>query len=354
MSDQLDLSPDLPDLSVDVPDFSPDQVDLSVDRHTPRLHVGSDQPELGSGPHESGRAARRAATVGQPDAHAVVPIDGRLDLRETLAQVRVGPIDPCFRQLDGTVWRATRTPDGPATERLRRQPDGSVVVDAWGPGAAWLVAHAPALCGAHDDPSVFQPTQPAVRRLADCHPGLRIGRTAAVFEAAVAVTLEQRVATRDAWHSWRGLVRAFGEPAPGPLAGLWVPPSPEQVARLPFHVFHRFGVEERRAAAVRRLAIVAQRLEDTVSLPLQQAYIRFLAIAGIGPWTAAHIGLVALGDADAVIVGDLHLPHLVSRVLAGEQRGSDARMLELLEPFRGHRGRVIRLLMANVISGGRV
>jgi 3-methyladenine DNA glycosylase/8-oxoguanine DNA glycosylase len=56
--------------------------------------------------------------------------------------------------------------------------------------------------------------------------------------------------------------------------------------------------------------------------------------------------MIALGDADAVAVGDLHLPHLVARWLAGEHRGTDARMLELLEPFRGHRARVIRLLMA--------
>jgi hypothetical protein len=30
--------------------------------------------------------------------------------------------------------------------------------------------------------------------------------------------------------------------------------------------------------------------------------------------------------------------------LAGERRGSDERMLELLEPYRGQRGRVVRLL----------
>ena len=54
----------------------------------------------------------------------------------------------------------------------------------------------------------------------------------------------------------------------------------------------------------------------------------------------------ALGDPDAVPVGDLHLPHLVAWALAGEHAGSDARMLELLEPFRGHRFRLIRLLYA--------
>ena len=50
------------------------------------------------------------------------------------------------------------------------------------------------------------------------------------------------------------------------------------------------------------------------------------------------------GDDDAVIVGDYHLPSMVSWNLAGEARADDARMLDLLEPFRGVRGRVVRLL----------
>jgi 3-methyladenine DNA glycosylase/8-oxoguanine DNA glycosylase len=61
------------------------------------------------------------------------------------------------------------------------------------------------------------------------------------------------------------------------------------------------------------------------------------------------VALRALGDPDAVSVGDFHLPNLVSFALAGEPRGTDARMLELLEPYRGQRGRVIRLLEASGI-----
>jgi 3-methyladenine DNA glycosylase/8-oxoguanine DNA glycosylase len=53
---------------------------------------------------------------------------------------------------------------------------------------------------------------------------------------------------------------------------------------------------------------------------------------------------VAYGDPDVVTVGDYHLPHLVSWALAGEPRGTDERMLELLEPFAGNRGRVVALL----------
>jgi len=71
---------------------------------------------------------------------------------------------------------------------------------------------------------------------------------------------------------------------------------------------------------------------------------RLTAVPGLGEWSAAEIAAVALGDADAVSTGDYHLKHVVSWALAGEPRGSDDRMLELLEPYRGQRGRAIRLL----------
>jgi 3-methyladenine DNA glycosylase/8-oxoguanine DNA glycosylase len=67
-------------------------------------------------------------------------------------------------------------------------------------------------------------------------------------------------------------------------------------------------------------------------------------VRGIGPWTSALVRDRALGDPDAVPVGDYHLPNGVAWLLAGEPRADDERMLELLEPYAGHRGRVIRLV----------
>jgi 3-methyladenine DNA glycosylase/8-oxoguanine DNA glycosylase len=84
--------------------------------------------------------------------------------------------------------------------------------------------------------------------------------------------------------------------------------------------------------------------EAIVELPLPEAYARLTAVPGIGPWTAAEVGVRALGDPDAVSIGDSHLPNLVAYALAGEPRGDDSRMLELLEPYRGQRARVMRLL----------
>ena len=60
-----------------------------------------------------------------------------------------------------------------------------------------------------------------------------------------------------------------------------------------------------------------------------------------------------LGDADAVPVGDYNLPHSVGYALEGTPRSTDERMLELLDPYRGHRARVIRLIGVAGISAPR-
>ena len=113
---------------------------------------------------------------------------------------------------------------------------------------------------------------------------------------------------------------------------------------MPYHDFHPLGIERRRADLVRRIADHAVRLEEITRLPLADAYARLTAMPGIGPWTAAEVALRVLGDPDAVSVGDFHLPNVVAWALAREPRADDARMLALLEPWRGQRARVIRLL----------
>ncbi len=217
---------------------------------------------------------------------------------------------------------------------------------AWGPGAAWAIEAFPSLVGADDDEAGFAPHHPVVAELRRRLAGLRLCRTAAVAEALVPSIIEQKVVGLEARRSYVALVRALGEPAPGPGPGLLLPPSPEVLARTPAHAFHRFGIERRRADAVRLSASYAHRLDEAAGLPRPEAYARMTALPGVGPWTAAEVGMVALGDPDAVSVGDYHLPNHVAYALAGEPRADDARMLELLEPYRGHRGRVVRLIMA--------
>ena len=272
------------------------------------------------------------------------PIRHPLDLRLTLAPLRRGLYDPTIRLSTGRAWRATRTPDGPATVALIHAGD-QLEAEAWGPGADRALADIPSLLGLDEDPPPIPTGHPLIARLARRDTGIRIPRTLAVVESLVPAILEQKVTSDEAHRAAIGLIRVHGEAAPGPAEWrLRLPPTPAKLAALPYYAYHPFGIERRRAELIRRIASRASWFEAIVDLPLPDAYARLTAVPGIGPWTAAEVGVRALGDADAVSVGDFHLPNLVAYALAGEPRGNDARMLELLEPYRGQRARVMRLL----------
>jgi 3-methyladenine DNA glycosylase/8-oxoguanine DNA glycosylase len=215
-----------------------------------------------------------------------------------------------------------------------------------------MVDRVPALLGFDDQPETFNPVSRLLWDLHRHHAGLRLGRTGLVFEALLPTILEQKVPSVEAYASYARLVRALGEAAPGD-AGLMLPPSPQRLAATPYWAVHRFGVERRRFAIIQLAASRAARLESTVELEPAEARRRLVTLPGIGPWSAAEVSAVAYGDRDVVSLGDYHLPHQVAWALGGEVRGTEARMVELLEPYRGHRARVIRLLTLGGIQAPR-
>ena len=273
--------------------------------------------------------------------------DRPLDLLATLGPTIHGRRDPTTRWDGSSWWRAGRTPDGPVTLRVSAPGDGRVAARAWGPGAAWALEHAPALVGEGAEADDLAGRGGLVARLRRARPGLRMCRTASVVETMVPFILEQKVTSVEAKRSWFRMASRWGEPAPGPArpSGVVLPPCPEQLAAEPYWRYHQFGIERKRADIVRMSCRLIDRLEEAAALPAAEADRRLQAVPGIGPWTAGLVAQVALGDPDAVVVGDYHFPHIVSYTLTGERKGSDERMLELLESFRPFRGLAQRLII---------
>ncbi|MFE3516895.1 DNA-3-methyladenine glycosylase family protein [Streptomyces sp. NPDC059166] len=277
---------------------------------------------------------------------------GPLDLRLVLSPLRRGPADPAYRALpDGTFWRATRTPAGPGTLRVSSRRDGTVAAAAWGPGAQWLLDGLPALLGADDTPDAFEPRHRLVALTQHRRPGLRLLRTGLVMESLIPSILEQKVTTDEAYRAWRLLVRTYGTPAPGPADeafgahGLYVMPDARTWSLIPSWEWHRAGVDSKRSATILRAVRAARRMEEAAAMDLPEAMARLQLIPGIGPWTAAETLQRSNGAADAVTVGDLHLPGIVGHALAGNRHADDEEMLALLAPYEGQRHRATRLIM---------
>lgn len=286
---------------------------------------------------------------------ATLALSRPLDLGRTLGPLRHGAGDPTCRFVGGAFWRASLTPDGPGTIRVSVS-GTDVNAEAWGPGADWLLTGIADLVGERDDWSLLDVSSSSVlTEVRRRYPGVRLCRTNRVLESLVPACLEQRVTGQEAFRAWRELVFRFGERAPLPDVGeagvvpkLWVAPSAAQLQSVPDWEWHRLGVDAQRHRAIRGAAIVAARLEECTAFDpsgdLDAPLSRLRVVPGIGEWTAAETAVRALGHPDAVSVGDFHLKNIVGYALDGAVRSTDERMLELLEPWRGERARVVRLI----------
>ncbi len=278
-----------------------------------------------------------------------------VDLLTTVGVLRRGGTDPTMLVHAGTVWMAFHTLGGIATLALRSS-GTEISATAWGPGAGEALDRIPALCGAGDDDEGFDPSlHPLVADSARRNDGLRLARTDRLFDALAAAILEQKVTSLQAFGAWRFLVNRYGERAPGPTPRqMYTAPDAETWRLVPSWVWHRAGVEPSQSKTISRAAArstgIDRALRAASTGPDRDAILT--SLPGIGPWTAAETRARALGDPDAVSVGDFHLAHEVGYALTGS-RTDDEGMLCLLAPWSGHRQRVIRLIRASGIAEPR-
>ncbi len=268
-----------------------------------------------------------------------------LDVRGTFFMSRVGARDPTATLEDNMLVKVFSTRVGFARVTLKRAPKGvrarvdgdfeAKEIEAW--FGMLRASEARALPSAH----------PFITKLHRASPGLRVLPVPWLWETCVSTILQQRVAFRDATREYTRLAELHGE-----KTALGVSfPSAARVARMPTWEIERVGVDKKRARAIIQLAREEQ-FRSFLSLLTPHAELRrrLLAVRGIGPWTTDMTMGFGAGDADALPLGDLHLPHLTSWVFERKPRGTDARMVELLEAYRGRRFHVVRLLLASRVS----
>lgn len=287
-------------------------------------------------------------------------------VRSILAPLRHGGGDPTVRLVGANVCLAVHTPEGPATSVWFAPGDGADVL-ATGPGGQWLSDHVSAMLGHEDDPSTFRPELPRLQQALRQpeHRDWRLTKTSLVVATLIPTVIEQKVTVRQAFTAYRDLVHRYGHPAPdrtplvsqleswgvaregvvAALEKLLLPPNTSEWKRVPSWAWLQAGVQPAQSRTIMRALDVADRLEETANMPLIQAYQRLRSVPGIGVWTANKVAQTAWGDADAPTFGDFHVAQELGHATVGHDV-DDAGMAQLLEPFRPHRYRAERLILA--------
>lgn len=271
---------------------------------------------------------------------SIVPVGARFDPR----RLRRTPVRALRGGADGVAVRFSFG-------------DGALGVAVLAAGAcndddvAWALDRARGISAVDDDPDPFLRAvaeHPLLGRLSRQYDA-RLTRAPTLFESLAHAIIGQLVTTAEASASVARLWGIAGELVAG--TDLRAAPTPAAVRRVPMWKMHAIGVGSRRATTLNECAKRGAAIERLRDEAPEVALEKLMTLRGVGPWTANLAVGGGMGWSDAVPVGDLHAPRIITQALLGEA-GGDAEMLAALEPFRPHRARAAKLLVRTAVRDG--
>lgn len=204
--------------------------------------------------------------------------------------------------------------------------------------AGTLVARLRSLLDLDAEPSAIADHFAADARLAGVvrqTPGLRVPGAFDSFELVLRAILGQQVTVKAATTLFGRFAARFGEAIATPHAELThLSPQAERIAEVRLQTLIDLGLTQRRAQTIQSVAGAyadgSLRLEPGAAQDAMLA--RFLALPGIGAWTANYVAMRALRMADAFPHGDLAL----CKALGGVRPREALALSEAWRPWRAY------------------
>jgi len=149
-------------------------------------------------------------------------------------------------------------------------------------------------------------SDPALGRLVEAAPGVRVPGCWNGFELATRAILGQQITVRGATALAGRLVKSFGKPFSGNAELTHLFPGPEILADADLS---NIGLTRARRETIRALAraVADGRINFEGIVDRDSLLERLMQIPGIGKWTAQYIAMRALGEPDAFLAGDAAL-----------------------------------------------
>ncbi|HWU74883.1 MAG TPA: AlkA N-terminal domain-containing protein [Rhodanobacter sp.] len=168
-------------------------------------------------------------------------------------------------------------------------------------------------------------------------PGLRLPGGWDGFEIAVRAVLGQQISVAAARTLATRIVQRWGEPvADIPVAGLErLFPTPSALADADLRAVGLTGI---RAATVRGMAqaLLDGRVDFRAEQSLEEFVARWVALPGIGAWTAHYMAMRALSHPDAFPAADLILRRAANPGAKELSTGELSRVAEAWRPWRAY------------------
>jgi AraC family transcriptional regulator, regulatory protein of adaptative response / DNA-3-methyladenine glycosylase II len=263
------------------------------------------------------RRARRPGQDGAPPGWLTLRLTARAPYAAAEVLLFLGAhAVPGLEEWNGTTFsRVLDLPHGPAAVRLSPAADGGPAVTARLRLAALrdlgaAVSRCRRMLDLDADPAAVDEllgADPALAPLVAGAPGRRVPASPDAAELAVRAVLGQQVSVAGARTLTARVLTAAGTPLPEPVGALTHAfPRPAALAGADLTAVGLTGTRRRTVHA-----LAAALADGSVALDpgadREEATRALLAVPGIGPWTAALVGLRGLADPDVWLPDDLAL-----------------------------------------------
>ena len=241
----------------------------------------------------------------------------------------------------GAYRRSLRLPHGAGTMELRPG-DGHVQARYWLEDLRDLAAaiqRSRTLLDLDSDPEAVTDILGEDRILGQAvrhDPGRRVPGHVDGGELAARAVLGQQVSVAGATTLAGRLVAEYGEPLDRPLGGVThLFPSSDAIAGADPE---RLAMPQARRRALTGLAraVAGGELVLDAGADREDARRRLMALPGIGPWTAAYVGMRALRDPDAFLPTDLGVRRGLERLGHDGSPAAASRVSERWQPYRAY------------------
>ena len=293
----------------------------------------------------------------------ILPVDGPLDTKATLARYRLWGDDPANRATDDSFRRVLRLPDRLVPYEVRwRGPVDECELTITAPGAppdatqALIVAEVRRIFGLDFDlPAFYRMAKgdPALAALVTPLYGFRPTLTPTVLEMLVGAITAQQVNLAFAFALRVSLVRRFGTPVAVDGDTVYAFPEPAVLARVPVRTYRAMKFSTKKGEYVRGVAeaVAGGRLEIAgLTAVSSEAVIEALtALHGLGRWTAEWFLARCLGRGDVCPAGDLAVRKVFDRFYPRRRPYTeDAMRRRAREAWGGHQNLAIHYLLTGL------
>lgn len=199
----------------------------------------------------------------------------------------------------------------------------------------------------------FMDKDPILKRIKDKHYGLIPTNSPSIYEAVIAVIIQQQISLQVAWHMTASLIKKFGDCVKVDNKKFWAFPAPSKLANAKISELRKCKLSERKAQYIKDFskAVASSEFnpESLRKCSHQEIVDSLMQFRGLGRWTSEMVIVTSISLDDMNPAGDLGARKAISHFYNNDKLMSEEEVRALTDKWGKYKGIITYYCIAEVL-----